>query len=975
MSQTRAGVLPPVLLLVMTMASSVIGAEPGSVRQYNVVWDSPSADSSGSMPLGNGEIGLNVWVEQGGDLLLYIARTDAWSENARLLKLGRMRVTLDPNPFAGPGPFRQELRLGEGEIEVRAGPDDVAVLLRVWVDANHPVVRIECQGRRDFRLQVGLETWRTAERKLEGGEMFSAYGLSGAPHPVIVYPDTVLPASGDRILWFHRNRASLWPETLALQGMGDWAKQAHDPLLNRTFGGLIRGEGLVSAGPAVLRSAAPRKSYAVSVHTLTAQTATPDEWVRRIEQQAAEVEAVPLEQARQAHGRWWQAFWDRSWIRVRGSSSTTGITTNDLPLRIGACSDGANQFRGLVAQPRVYSRALTPEEVRALASGPTAAPAGETGLLGHWTFETERDGLFPNAVPGGPAARAVGEVEVTDAPGGRALRLTGKGWVEVADDPAFDLTQAVTLAAWVQPEQLPDAGGRILDKSRAGTSNGYLLDTYPGNSLRMIVEPSTLSYDARLPAGRWSHVAATFDAATGPQRLYHNGEVVAQRSLGATGDQVSQAYALQRFIAACAGRGAYPIKFNGSLFTVDAREGEARYDADYRRWGGPYWFQNTRLPYWPMLASGDFDALLPLLRMYLQALPLALERTRLYFGHDGAFFPETMYFWGSYANENYGWNREGKPVSQVDNTYIRHYFSGALELLAMMLDYRAYTQDDDFARTMLLPLADAVVTFYDRHYARDEAGKVLFEPAQALETWQKAINPLPPIAGLRFTLQGLLSLPQGLATPQMRAHWERLLAELPDLPTAEADGEQILAPARDILEPAKNAENPELYAVFPYRLCGVDKPDLELARRTFAQRRIKGSRGWQQDDTQAAFLGLAQQARTLLTRRFADTNPGSRFPVFWGPNFDWIPDQDHGSNGLMALQTMILQAHGQRILLFPAWPAQWDVEFRLCAPLRTTVEGSYRDGKLEWLKVDPPARARDVVVLDPQPESDGPVEP
>ena len=31
---------------------------------------------------------------------------------------------------------------------------------------------------------------------------------------------------------------------------------------------------------------------------------------------------------------------------------------------------------------------------------------------------------------------------------------------------------------------------------------------------------------------------------------------------------VSRAYALQRFITACAGRGAYPIKFNGSLFTV-----------------------------------------------------------------------------------------------------------------------------------------------------------------------------------------------------------------------------------------------------------------------------------------------------------------------------------------------------------------------------------------------------------------------
>ena len=48
-------------------------AEPWElVDQYNVVWDSPSEDSTGSMPLGNGEIALNAWVEPNGDLVFYI---------------------------------------------------------------------------------------------------------------------------------------------------------------------------------------------------------------------------------------------------------------------------------------------------------------------------------------------------------------------------------------------------------------------------------------------------------------------------------------------------------------------------------------------------------------------------------------------------------------------------------------------------------------------------------------------------------------------------------------------------------------------------------------------------------------------------------------------------------------------------------------------------------------------------------------
>jgi len=32
--------------------------------------------------------------------------------------------------------------------------------------------------------------------------------------------------------------------------------------------------------------------------------------------------------------------------------------------------------------------------------------------------------------------------------------------------------------------------------------------------------------------------------------------------------------------------------------------------------------------------------------MYLNALPLAKDRTQLYYHHEGASIPETMYFWG-----------------------------------------------------------------------------------------------------------------------------------------------------------------------------------------------------------------------------------------------------------------------------------------------------------------------------------------
>ena len=44
-------------------------------------------------------------------------------------------------------------------------------------------------------------------------------------------------------------------------------------------------------------------------------------------------------------------------------------------------------------------------------------------------------------------------------------------------------------------------------------------------------------------------------------------------------------------------------------------------------------------------------------------------------------------------------------------------------------------------------------------------------------------------------------------------------------------------------------------------------------------------------------------------------------------------------------------------LAFAAWPCSWDVKFKLAAPLNTTVEAVFKDGKVVSLVVSPPHRA------------------
>ncbi|MEI8083989.1 MAG: DUF5703 domain-containing protein, partial [Actinomycetes bacterium] len=315
-------------------------------------WNSPSPDSSGSMPLGNGDIGLNVWVEQDGALLFYLSKTDAWDENSRLLKLGRVRVSLSPNPFIADASFRQELDLATGCIRISAevnshqssvtGPLSTdhrsLVTLLLWVDANRPVVRIEIAAQQPVDARVSLELWRTVERERVGREAHCDAGVRSADARETVYPDTVLTTTDDTILWCHRNHTSCWSATLEHQDMAAWIPKGHDPLINRTFGALLRGEGLVKDGDCGLRTREPRSRIVLSVHPLTSQTATLAEWVGCVQAQATVSDETAVESAFTAHCDWWRGFWERSWIRVSGTAEAEIVSRGyELQRFINAC--------------------------------------------------------------------------------------------------------------------------------------------------------------------------------------------------------------------------------------------------------------------------------------------------------------------------------------------------------------------------------------------------------------------------------------------------------------------------------------------------------------------------------------------------------------------------------------------------------------------------------------------------------------
>jgi len=914
--------------------SNLLAEESHPMDRYNVVWNSPSQDYNGSMPIGNGEMAANVWVEPTGDLIFLLSKSDTWSgggPDPELLKLGRIRVRLDKPLYQEGTQFRQELDLKTGSIAIDASVGDLKRSIRFWIDANRPVVHVDIQSSEPSTAEIALESWRAEGKYLRGGAQ----------------KDVILPSDRQTVRWYQRNVHSIYAQSMINQHMGEFVDKFHDPLLHRTFGGLMVGEGLKAKDAQTLVTSEPTRTIRVRFHALTAQTETSEEWLAKLEQQRQAVDAVSRENAWLAHVAWWEAFWQRSWIHVTPSgvsaeaAVTSMIPSNDLNFRLGVTPTGGEKLNGTFGRVSILKAALSEAEITKLAGNQSTS----TGLK-------PEDILF-SAIPDLHS-------EIKDS----------AGWTDFP---------AITLEAWIQPDSTA-ANARIFDKTQPGSDAGLLLDTYPGNGLRLIAGAHRFEVGNCLKTGEWSHVAVAVDAHQQRMELYLNGKRIAGNEGKKTAIngafEASQAYALQRWIQAGAGRGNYPIKFNGSLFTVDAVDTywnipEGAYSGpDYARWGGPYWFQNTRLIYWPMLYSGDYDQMAPLFTMYRNMLPLLKERTRRYFGHEGVFFSETTQMWGLNRDTDFG---KGNTNYYPTTGYMKYNWDCGLELSTMLLAYFQHTGDEAFVKETLLPIADQVVIFYDQHYPRTPDGRLLISPSQALETWHTAEDPVPVVAGLRVVLAGLLELPESLTTSEQRDRWQRLLGEVKELPIAEEDGKKWVKPAY-VFSDKRNAENPELYAVFPYAIYGVGKPDLEIGRETYTRRGNQRTGGWQQDAIQAALLGLSEQAKNYLLQNVMTENlmggtnelarrPDSRFPAFWGPNFDWIPDQCNGSVILTTLQYMLMQTDGKKIMLLPAWPTEWNADFKLNAPYNTTIEGRVMNGEVMDLKVTPEERRKDVVVV------------
>lgn len=720
---------------------SVVLLSAQSISDYDVSWTTPSGNSSGSMPLGNGELGMNVWVEEQGDVCFYLSRTDAMSEANRLMKLGRIRISIDGNPFAD-AKFSQRLNLKDGVIEISGGNGDGQCTLKLYMDPDNEVAYAVMNSHTKRVVKLMSESWRREPHIITKAESVSAWTTHPLPDNVkLTESADVFQPQANSLCWYHQNKESVYDLTMKHQEKTAYKASFPDPITNRLFGCYVTSPQLKVLNDSTLTSGKEVNKVEIQLVTLSKQVETPKVWLDDIRKIAKSSKA---DKALRATNAWWNKFWERSYIYV-------------------------------------------------------------------------------------------------ETPGEKEL-----------------------------------------------------------------------------------------------------------------GHKISQAYALQRFMAAGSGRGAFPIKFNGSIFTVEpVYTNGMSFPADYRNWGNDFWWQNTRLPYYAMLSSGDFDMMEPLFDFYLDRFDAFRTLASKYYGVKGIFIPETTTIFGTYANGDWGWDRTGLTSNDVVSPWIGKIWVQGLELSKLMIDYYKYTQNEAFLVEKVFPTLYEVLLYFDTRFI-NESGKMTITPTQSLETyWFNVENDMPCVAGLHYLMKEIKGLPADGMNADLAGVIERVQKSLPALPVKNTAKGQVFMPASVYLEKLSNVENPELYPVFPFGLANFTNDLGKVGKRSFERRIFNSGFGWGQDGQHAAILGLVDETVENLKSKIDNTNKNQRFLAMWGPNYDWVPDQDHGSNLLMVLQLMVLQHYDGKNYVLPTWPEKWNVSFKLAVPGGETLEGVYKQGKLQ-MKADNP---------------------
>ncbi|MFI3322100.1 MAG: DUF5703 domain-containing protein [Rikenellaceae bacterium] len=389
-------------ILFASISESV--AQDWNPNIYNIEWDSQSKNATESMPVGGGDIGMNVWVEN-NELLIYMQRSGVMDEYNGFPKLGRLRLWSNPNIFDGATDFSQKLDLASSSITIKAKHKEYGDLeFKVWSDVKRPRIHIECNSSNKIEILSQFESWRTDLRYLPNEDVnkirWGWWDTGMWDNEVALEPDNFKPEE-DKFSFYHINPDEKLTSKLAyrLMGFEDVYGKFYDPLKDLVWGGQMEGDNIAFdkkvTGKYVstdytgwrYKSIKPQKSQDIVLWFHNSHCKTAEKWFNEIEDIKAK-NSISKSDAWKENAKWWSKFWDNGYIILNPEKNEA-----DSVWRIGR---NYNLFRYMTAlnaygeNPTMFNGGLLTVDPGAYSNKYDFHPDWRAWSGGNYTMQNQR---------------------------------------------------------------------------------------------------------------------------------------------------------------------------------------------------------------------------------------------------------------------------------------------------------------------------------------------------------------------------------------------------------------------------------------------------------------------------------------------------------------------------------------------------------------------------------------------------------
>lgn len=296
----------------LAYTSMYAGKPVADYKPKDYVWTTQSQNSSGSMPCGGHDVGMNVWVEN-GDILFYVSKSGMLDENNTLLKAGRFRLNIKGQPFSGTD-FEQRLCLNDGAIYIKGK----GISIRLWADVYQPKVFVEMNATHKADATLSYESWRYKDRPVTKAECQQGSYKWNIPADCTTFADSIKAAKNSIDFW-HTNRSyTVSDYTVSREGLDAIKDELYNPIGGKTFGGSITMPGFRFTGTSTgTYASTDYKAWHYSATGIRQATVSIDLYTGETTSTA-----LSAKKSKAQSTKWWHQFWQRSFITAEGEGAT-----------------------------------------------------------------------------------------------------------------------------------------------------------------------------------------------------------------------------------------------------------------------------------------------------------------------------------------------------------------------------------------------------------------------------------------------------------------------------------------------------------------------------------------------------------------------------------------------------------------------------------------------------------------------------